>query len=444
MMGLPDRFLWGVATAAYQVEGAASEDGRGPSVWDTFSHQPGRVHGGHTGDTACDHYHRWQEDLDLVAGLGVDAYRFSIGWSRVMPDGRTPNRAGLDFYDRLVDGILERGLLPLPTLNHWDLPQALEDAGGWPVRATAEAFADYAEVVATRLGDRLPAIATHNEPWVVMTLGYIAGAHAPGRTSLSDGLAAGHHLLVGHGLAAQRIRAEAPTTDVGIVLNLIDVQPASAADADVTVARTLDAEMNRWFLDPLAGRGYPAEGHQGADWPDVVRDGDLDLIATPLDWLGINYYMRLVAHGPIGDDARPAPIERVSDDRTDMGWEVYPDGLAHLLVRLADDYPQFPRLVVTENGSAWPEPAHVDGPIADHDRIRYLDAHVDAVRRAQRAGAPVSGYLAWTLLDNFEWTEGYDKRFGLVHVDATTLDRTPKASYAHFRELVAAARGTWA
>jgi beta-glucosidase len=439
---LPDGFLIGAATAAYQIEGAVDEDGRAPSIWDTFSHTPGKVAGGHTGDVACDHYHRMDEDVALMAELGLDAYRFSIAWPRILPDGRGPvNPAGLGFYDRLVDRLLEHGITPFPTLYHWDLPQALEDEGGWRNRATAEAFATYAETVASHLGDRVAHWTTLNEPWVSAHLGQVMGIHAPGRTDLGEGLATGHHLLLAHGMAVPRIRRSAPGAKVGIVLILVDVTAMSAHPADVAAATIADGTANRWFLDPIAGRGYPGDAVAAFGWDGApVFDGDLAIIAEPIDFLGVNYYTRMIEGSP-GLADRPEPVVRSSGELTDMGWEVYPEGLENVLRRVDREY-GFPRLYVTENGVACPEPDHVEASIEDTGRIAYLERHLEAAARAAAAGVPLGGYFVWSLLDNFEWSFGYTKRFGLVHVDYDTLTRTPKRSYHWLRELQAARRRT--
>lgn len=434
----PNDFVWGAATASYQIEGAVGEDGRGESIWDRFSHTPGRVEGGHTGDVACDHYHRVPEDVALMKGLGLTGYRFSIGWPRVIPLGRGPvNGKGLGFYDRLVDELLAAGITPFPTLYHWDLPQTLEDEGGWANRPTAEAFAEYAEVVAGRLGDRVRYWMTLNEPWVSAHLGYAVGEHAPGRTSLEDSLAAAHHLLLAHGLAVPRIRAVVPAAEVGIVLNLHPVHPVSAHSEDQAAATALDGTVNRWYLDPLAGRGYPSDAQAFLGWKaGPVEPGDLETIAAPIDQLGVNYYFRhLERSGEVSDRERPAPLVASTGELTGMGWEVYPDGMYEMLTRLHADYP-FPALYITENGAAYPEPDHLEDPPDDADRISYLDRHLGAAARAIGDGVPLRGYFVWSLFDNFEWALGYTKRFGIIHVDYDSLVRTPKASYRWYRDLI--------
>ena len=434
----PSTLAFGVATAAYQIEGATQEDGRGPSIWDTFAARPGTVCDGKDGSVACDSYHRFDEDLDLVSGLGVDWYRFSIAWPRVLPEGagRVEPR-GLDYYDRLVDASLARGLSPMATLYHWDLPQALEDRDGWLNRDTAEAFADYAMVVHERLGDRVQVWSTHNEPWCAAYLGYAAGVHAPGRKEGGAGHRAAHHLLLGHGLAAGRLH-EAGVEDLGIVLNLAPFWPETPEAEEVTDG--IDAIRNRVWLGPLVDGAYDdgllAVAPELAD-PQLVRDGDLEMIRGSADWLGINYYTPF--HTTLADpsvarhpelDAYPgagAVSFVVREPRTDIGWEVDANGLEELLV---DTHRRtgLP-LLVTENGAAYPDDRTVDGTVDDQDRIGYLRDHIAATDRARAAGADVRAYVVWTLLDNFEWAEGYTKTFGVVHVDAEDQTRTPKASY---------------
>ena len=419
----PDGFVWGAATASYQIEGAVHADGRGESIWDRFSHTPGRVRNGDTGDVACDHYHRYRDDVALLAGLGLNAYRFSVSWSRVLPTGTGPvNEAGLDFYDRLVDELLAHGTAPYVTLYHWDLPQALEDAGGWPVRATAEAFAEYAGIVAARLGSRVRSIATLNEPWVAADHGYRVGVHAPGRKDPAATLAAAHNLLLAHGLGMQAIRAAAPGTAAGIVLNLSPQHAASTHPLDLEAAASSHRWLNRWFLDPLVGRGYPelptwAAGLAGPD----VRDGDLALIGAPLDFLGINYYSRDRVRSPLLPAVEPAS----PPERTGLGWEVYPAGLVEILDFVASRTGELP-LYVTENGAAYPDDAA--DPAHDPDRVSFLRRHLDAALDALGRGVPLRGYFAWSLLDNFEWALGYGPRFGIIHVDYETGERRVRDS----------------
>jgi len=436
---LPADFLWGAATAAYQIEGAAREDGRGESVWDRFSATPGKVRGGDTGDVACDFYHRYRDDVRLMRELGLDAFRFSIAWPRVFPEGRGKvNTAGLDFYDRLVDALLEQQIEPFATLFHWDTPQVLEDAGGWPVRSTAEAFVEYAETVATRLGDRVRFWITHNEPWVVAWIGHAWGEHAPGRTSEADAVATAHHLLLSHGWAVEAIRRAAPGAQVGITLNLHEAYAHSESPEDEAAAWQVDGQGNRWFLDPIFRGTYPADLLERNELvAPVVRDRDLETIATPIDFLGVNNYFRFVvgagADGPrfVADPEAP---------HTEMGWEVYPDGLYRLLVRVAEDYAP-PAIYVTENGAAFGDVRVHDGAVHDPERTSYLETYIDAMARAMGDGAPVKGYFVWSFLDNFEWAHGYSKRFGLVYVDYPTLERVPKDSFHWYRGLIASRQG---
>ncbi|MEV4098993.1 GH1 family beta-glucosidase [Nonomuraea sp. NPDC049649] len=434
-------FLWGTATAAYQIEGAADEDGRGPSVWDTFSHEPGRTREGHTGDVACDHYHRWPEDVALMAGLGVNAYRFSIAWPRVQPAGSGPvNARGLDFYDRLVDALLEAGITPVPTLFHWDLPQALEDGGGWLARDTAHRFAEYAALAAGRLADRVRMWITLNEPFVHMAYGYAMGIHAPGRALMTGALPAAHHQLLGHGLAVGALRA-AGAEQVLITNNCTPVWSASDAAADLAAAEAYDVLHNRLFNDPVLIGKYPDLSAYGVANLDSVHDGDLDIIAAPLDGIGINYYNPTRIAAPSADAGLPFEDAGISGyPTTAFGWPVVPDGLRELLVHLKDRYGDaLPPVYVTENGCSQEDVPGPDGVVDDRGRIAYLERHIQAVRRAQREGVDVRGYFVWSLLDNFEWAEGYHQRFGLVHVDFATQRRTPKASYAWLRDFLAAA-----
>ncbi len=436
----PIDFLWGAATAAYQIEGAAHEDGRSESIWDRFCATPGKVRNGDTGAIACDFYHRYPEDIALMRDLGLDAFRFSIAWPRVLPEGRgRVNQAGLDFYDRLVDELLANDIQPFPTLYHWDLPQVLEDAGGWPERATAEAFVEYVEVVASRLGDRVSSWITHNEPWVAAWLGHALGVHAPGRTNTQDALSAAHHLLLSHGWATEVLRRESPGSEVGIALALTHTYPATDSEGDRAAAWWADGSFNRWYLDPLYGRGYPADmvEHFAPEGPPV-QDGDLEAIAAPTDFLGANYYFRqLVSEDPNGD--RPILVRDPNWSFTAMGWEVYPDGLRDLLTRLRDDYAP-PGIYIFENGAAYDDLRGHDGDVVDPERQAYFDEHLAAVGHAIEDGVPVRGYFAWSLLDNFEWAEGYSKRFGLVYVDYPTLERVPKGSFYWYRDFIAAQR----
>ncbi len=447
---LPDgsRLRFGTATASYQVEGSTSSDGRGPSVWDTFAARPGTIVDGSDGTVACASYERLDEDLDLLANLGVAYYRFSVAWPRVQPTGSgAVEPRGLAYYDRLVDGLLQRGVAPMATLYHWDLPQPLEDAGGWPERATAERFADYAAIVHEHLGDRVGIWATHNEPWCAAYLGYAAGKHAPGRQEPDAAHRAAHHLLLGHGLAASRLH-EAGADGVGIVLNLTPVWPERPEAADV--ADGVDAIHNRVWLGPLVDGAYDERLRAIArplDDGAVVRDGDLALVRGSADWLGVNYYTPAridtgsgADSDAVGQETRAYPgvvglTFAPRDPRTAMGWEVEPRGLQELLVS-THRRTGLP-LVVTENGAAYDDDVRApDGSVDDQDRIAYLRDHVAAVERARADGADVRAYIAWTLLDNFEWAEGYTKTFGLVEVSRDDQTRTPKASFTWYSDLV--------
>jgi beta-glucosidase len=413
----PPGFLWGAATSAYQIEGAAREDGKGESIWDRFVREPGRIRGGDTGDVATDHYHRFAADVALMAELGIGAYRFSVSWPRVLPAGTgRVNAAGLDFYDRLVDELLRRDIAPFVTLYHWDLPQALEDAGGWPARTTAEAFAGFAAVVAGRLGDRVRTFITLNEPWVVANLGYRTGEHAPGRAQPEAALAAAHHLLVAHGLAMRSIRASAPAADVGITLNFEPKHPATAHPLDLEAAGVAHDGLNRWFLDPIVGRPYPDDGLRASGWRgEEILSGDPELIAEPIDFLGVNYYTREIVRSPLLE----TPVDDRPVERTALGWEVYPNGLAEVLDFVVSRTGGLP-LYVTENGAAYDEGAN---PTVDPDRVSFLARHVGAAARSIKRGVPLSGYFVWSLLDNFEWAQGYAARFGVVRVDYRTQAR---------------------
>jgi beta-glucosidase len=439
-VSFPPGFVWGAATASYQIEGAWDEDGKGESIWDRFSHAPGRVANGDTGDVACDHYHHWQEDVALMKELGLHSYRFSVSWPRVLPEGRgRVNSQGLDFYSRLADALLEAGIIPFVTLYHWALPQALQDQGGWPTRATAEAFVEYAEVVSRSLGDRVQHWITLNEPWVSAFVGYLEGRHAPGHTDLDEALAAAHHLLLAHGRSVPAIRRNCPGAEVGITLNLSPHTPASPSAADRAAAWAGDGRLNRWFLDPIAARGYPADMvHHYARPMHFVQDGDLDQIAVPIDFLGVNYYSRSVVRSKVlPDDQNQPRTVFTNPNRTEMGWEVYPEGLYDLMGRLHFGY-RFPALYITENGAAYPDQVGPDRHVDDPLRIAYLREHLVAAARAIAMGVPLRGYFAWSLMDNFEWAHGYSKRFGLIYVDYPTQHRVPKASAHWYRCVIAA------
>lgn len=459
---MPADFLFGVATAAYQIEGATHRDGRADSIWDAYSRVPGAVVGGDSGERACEHYDRYRDDVALMSDLGVQVYRFSTSWARVQPDGRTANAQGLDFYSRLVDELLAAGITPWLTLYHWDLPQALEEAGGWPTRDTALRFADYAADVHAVLGDRIENWTTLNEPWCSAFLGYLSGEHAPGRQEPQASLDAAHHLLLAHGLATQRLRALNPALGVGITLNLTVPDPVDPADpADVDAARRIDAQHNRLFLDPIFRGEYPTDlladlDSRGLTLP--VLDGDLAAISTPIDAVGINYYHgdAVSARPPAGhslSSAAPSEREKLSPfpagegifthsrglPTTAMGWEVQPEGLTRLLVRIDDEYakPAGVTLYVTENGAAYTDTVAADGSVDDTERAEFLVLHLGAVADAIDAGVNVKGYFYWSLMDNFEWAWGYDKRFGLVRVDYETQQRTVKTSGATYRAIIA-------
>src|SRR3954453_10811146 len=433
---LPPGFRFGASTASYQIEGAAAEDGKGPSIWDTFTHEPGRIVDGSTGDVACDHYHSIDEDLDLMELLGLGGYRFSLSWPRVQPDGSGPaNPAGLDFYERLVDGLLERGIQPMATLYHWYLPQALEDEGGWLNRDTVDRFADYAGLVGERLADRVEHWIPVNEPNVVTMMGYGIGRHAPGRELLFDGLPAAHHLLLGHGRAAIALRA-AGATSVGCANNHAPMWPASDDEADVGASKLFDALWNGMFAEPMLFGRYPRDLLPRVD--TVEQAGDMATIRQPLDFYGVNYYnpMRIAA----AEEDSPVPFEQVSIvgyPTTDFGRPVVPDSLREWLITLRARYrAALPPIIITESGCSYGAAPDADGVVDDQDRIDYLDAHLRAVAVAVRAGVDVRGYYTWSLMDNFEWAEGYTQRFGLVYVDYETQARIPKRSFDWYAETI--------
>jgi beta-glucosidase len=426
----PPGFVWGVATSSFQIEGAAVEDGKGPSIWDRFCRVPGAIADASDGDIACNHYQRWAEDIELVAKLGVDAYRFSVSWPRVRPGGSGAwNEKGLAFYERLIDRLLERGIKPYLTLNHWDLPAELQTSGGWAHRDTVHRFVEYAVGMARRVGDRVATITTHNEPWVMSILGHETGVFAPGIKDRAMAMQVSHHLLLSHGLALQALRAEGGAAKLGIVLNVSPIQPATDSVADLEKARLEDGRLVRWYMDPLFKGSYPQDvlDFLGADAPRIEA-GDMQAITSPMDFLGINYYSRSVVSA--------ADEWKVHDSGygvTDMGWEIYPRGLTDVLLRLQRDYP-VPPLYVTENGGAFKDQL-VDGQVNDAERTDYIARHIDAVGDAIRQGVRMEGYMVWSLLDNFEWASGYEKRFGIVHVDYASQRRTPKGSalwYADF------------
>ena len=432
----PKDFVWGAATSSYQIEGSTQVDGRGQSIWDTFAAIPGKTHNGENGDPGCDHYNRWASDLDLMKDMGLEAYRFSVAWPRVIPNGRGQvNEKGMAFYERLVDGLLERGITPWLTMYHWDLPQALEDKGGWPNRDTVHAFEEYAQVLSSRLGDRVKHWITHNEPWCTAVLGYGLGIFAPGLKDKKLELQTAHHLLLSHGLSVPIIRENSKDAQVGMAPNLWPIYPASDSSEDEMAATRMDGFANRWYLDPIYGRGYPKDMLEAyAQILPKIHDGDLEKIAVPTDFLGVNYYIRhVVKHG-----SNEAGFEFVQTDleRTDMGWEIYPDGLRDLMVRLKNDYP-VKSLIITESGSCYDDTL-LEGQINDEGRRKYLERHLESAHVAVQEGAPLDGYFAWSLMDNYEWAEGYARRFGLVHVDFETQERTLKKSGLYYRNFLRA------
>ena len=429
--------MLGTSTSAFQIEGAAAEDGRGPSVWDTFSRRAGRIKDGSTGDVTSDHYHRLDEDLSLLRDLGAPAYRFSLSWSRLLPEGRgTPNRKGLDFYDRLVDGLCEAGIEPTATLFHWDLPQALEDDAGWLNRSTVEAFAEFAALVGERYADRVAHWIPINEPNVVMLMGHSLGMHAPGRALMFDGLPVAHHLLLGHGRAAIALR-EAGARSVGCANNHAPMWPASEDAADVGATKLFDAIWNGLFLEPMLLGRYPVDLAPLLE--EVVAPGDLAVIRQPLDFYGVNYYQPFKIGAAPEDAEMPFQmLELLGYPVTGFGWPVVPDALREWLIMFRARFrAALPPIVITESGCSYADEPGVDGVVDDQQRIDYLNAHLHAVAEAAQRGVDVRGYYAWSLLDNWEWTEGFTQRFGLVHVDFATGERTPKKSFGWYRDLVA-------
>jgi beta-glucosidase len=434
----PDGFLWGVATSAYQIEGEGEAGSRAPSIWHTFSHTPGKTKNGETGDVACDHYHRWPEDVALMKELGIQAYRFSVSWPRILPEGKgRVNQKGLDFYGRLVDALLEAGITPMVTLYHWELPQPLQDAGGWPHRATMDAFVELADVTSRAWGDRVKEWITHNEPWCTSFLSHQLGVHAPGWRDWGAAFRAAHHVLVSHGRAAQQIRTNVPDAEVGIAINFEPASPADDSPEAYRAAQLWDGYFFRWFVDPLHGRYYPADmvnyytqqGHL-PNGLDFVHDGDMETIATPLDFFGVNYYTRHLS--PAGET--PDNLQFVRNpgaEYTMMNWEVHPDSFYKLLNRLYFEY-GMKKILITENGCSYPDAPH------DPKRIDYLRGHLTAVHRAIQNGVPIAGYMQWSFMDNYEWAEGYAQRFGIVHVDYETQTRTPKDSAYWYRDVIAA------
>ena len=437
----PDQFLWGTATAAYQIEGGWDADGKGESIWDHFTHQPYRIADGATGDVACDHYHRWREDVALLRSLGVQSYRFSASWPRILPEGRGKiNQPGLDFYCRLVDALLEAGIQPNLTLYHWDLPQALQEQGGWVNRDSVRWFADYAEILFRSLGDRVRLWSTHNEPYVATFLGHASGDFAPGLASVADAYQVAHHLLLSHGLAVQAFRAGGFPGKIGLVLSLSNFLPASPSEADAAACRRVYAEGSALFASPVFLGEYPADLMEwiGPQQPRI-QPGDLEIISQPVDFLGVNYYTsNAVAFDPRGGHLK-ASVAQVSGPgwgRTAMGWGINPPGLKDVLMDMHRTY-RAPQLLITENGTAMPDTPAPDGTVADNARIAYIREHLLAAWEAIQAGAPLMGYYYWSLMDNFEWADGYGPRFGLVRTDYPTLRRIPKQSAAWYRDAIA-------
>jgi beta-glucosidase len=439
----PAGFGFGVASSAYQIEGATTEGGRGESIWDRYCRLPGRVANGETGDVACDHYHRYVEDLDLMASIGVRLYRFSIAWPRLIPDGKgKPNPAGIDFYRRLCEGLRERGIAPMATLYHWDLPQAIQDEGGWAARDTAFRFAEYADTAFEALGEVVDSWVTQNEPWVTAFEGHGYGTKAPGHQNWPSALAVAHHVLLSHGLAVRAFRARNGSDgSIGIALNLTPAYPLNGTDEDRSAAHLMDGFHNRWFLDPVLRGGYPPdmvdELTRRFGPLDAVQEGDLAVIAEPIDFLGVNYYSSTRVFADSDEPLLGVGVAPPDADTTAMGWEVTPDSLYRLLIRLKREYRDIP-LVITENGAAFDDQAPVNGYVDDPLRREYLRMHLESLQRAIAGGVDVRGYCAWSLLDNFEWQHGYSKRFGIVYVDYDTLRRTPKSSALWYRDLIAA------
>ena len=440
----PKDFLWGVATSAYQIEGAWNEDGRGLSHWDTFARTPGKTLNGETGDVACDHYHRYPEDVALMSDLNIQAYRFSVSWTRILPDGGTQvNEKGLDYYKRLVDEVLNAGISPFLTLYHWELPQTLQEQGGWPQRDIAYRFAHLADVVSRALGDRVDNWITQNEPWCSSMLSHQLGYHAPGWRDWTAALQSAHHVLLSHGLAMPAIRANVPNAEVGICPNYEPAYPVTDSAADKEAVRIWDGYYIRWFNDPLFGRGYPADmvdyyTEQGylPKGMDFVKEGDLDLIAAPIGFVGVNNYTRQVVNAGINlDEFQSAANPNPHAQYTEMNWEVYPNGLFDILTRLHTHY-HAPKIYVTENGCSYSDAPDENGQDQDQRRIDFLQQYLSGVQQAVADGVPVAGYFVWSFLDNYEWTKGYSQRFGLVYVDYETQQRTPKNSAYWYRDVI--------
>ena len=441
----PEDFIWGAATASYQIEGAWDKHGKGESIWDRFSHTPGKILNNDTGDIANDHYHLWRKDIRLMKQLGLKAYRLSTAWPRILPKGRGKiNQKGLDFYSKMVDGLLAANITPFITLYHWDLPQVLEDEGGWPVRSTAEAFVEYTEAITRALGDRVKNWITFNELSCSAWLGYDNGEHAPGHKDLSKAIPASHHLLLAHGWAVPVIRRNSPDSEVGITLNNNWRVAASNSTLDLDAVRQADGKWMRWFADPVYGRGYPADiiadfERQGAlpNGLDFVQADDLDTIAAPLDFLGVNYYNRelIRVNDPLNDLQKIFLSPKTPENWTEMGWENYPDGLMSVLSRYYFEYQPL-KIYVTENGASYSTPPNADGNVPDEHRTLYYRTHLAAVHRAIEAGVPMAGYFAWSLMDNFEWAKGYAQRFGIVWVDFNTQERIVKDSGKWYKGVI--------
>jgi len=443
--GFPADFGWGVATSAYQIEGAVDEGGRGPSIWDVYSHEPGRTAGGENADVTCDHYHHWRDDLDLMAELGLSVYRFSIAWPRVMPTGKGPlNEEGVDFYSRLIDGLLERGITPFPTLYHWDLPQALEDEGGWVNRDTAQHFAEYAAAMFDRFGDRVDLWLTHNEPWVTAFMAYVGGEKAPGvRNNWPLALRVSHHLLLSHGLAIQALRgSRAPSAKIGIAPNIHPTVPFSDNPEDIDAARRWDGFQNRWFLDPVFKGSYPEDmlaEYERFGIAEAIEDGDLTVISSPVDVLGVNFYHHAMIKRDPGSLYLGMTSVAVQPPFTEMGWEVTPEALHDVLLRLKRDYGDV-EIYITENGAAFADVWDGGDVVEDPRRVDFVSRHLEALARAIADGVNVKGHCVWSLLDNYEWEKGYAKRFGLYYVDYPTQRRIPKRSALWYRDQIAASR----
>ncbi|MBT3607533.1 MAG: beta-glucosidase [Candidatus Marinimicrobia bacterium] len=444
----PRDFKWGTATSSYQIEGAPTAGGKGPSVWDTFSHIEGKIKNGDTGDRACDHYHLWRDDIGLLKNLGVNAYRFSISWPRIFPTGKEnePNQIGLDFYSRLVDALLENQITPFITLNHWDIPQGLEDIGGWTERDIVHDFVKYSYHVSRHLGDRVKHWITHNEPWCVSYIGYIGGHKPPGlKNNWVKSLAAAHHLLLSHGMAIPEIRNNSKQSDVGITLNLNTAIPASGSTYDEDACRFFDGQFNRLYLNPLYNNEYPDDVFEYLKTKSLIsesdlnfiKQGDLNIISTKTDFLGVNYYSRAVIRNEEIDEKKNLPRNVEMGPKTDFGWEIYPPGIYDLLMRLKKEY-KVQNIYITENGCSYSDGPNSEGKINDKRRIEYYRSHLTELKRAIEDGVPCSGYFAWSLMDNFEWAQGFSQRFGLIWVDFETLERIPKDSYYWYKKYISA------